>query len=125
MLLGMKGDLHERCFLTLSAILGAGMSLSFPLDIQSATVSGSAAIPNSDMGYRPNIYGMKVRVEGTEISADMTAGANRYNGEFTLHDVPSGTVTLLLVEDNEDVFTQASKRVQVNVTGGECDRSLL
>ena len=98
-------------------VLGVSIGLSFPFEIQSATVSGSAAIPDSDMGYKPNVYGMMVRVEGTEISAYVTAVGNRYNGEFTLYGVPNGTVTLLLVEDNQDVFTQASKRVQANVTG--------
>jgi hypothetical protein len=116
----MKGGLMKKIALTLLFLVISGsISLSFPFEIQSATVSGSVAIPDSDMGYKPNVYGMKVRVEGTEISADMTAGENRYNGEFTLYDVPTGTVTLLLIEDNEDVFTQASKRVQVNVTGDD------
>jgi len=101
----------------LFVVLCGTISLSLPPVIQSATVSGNVSIPNSDMGYRPDIYGMKVRVEGTEISADMTAAGNKYNGEFTLDDVPTGIVTLLLMEDSQDVFTQASKRVQVNVTG--------
>jgi hypothetical protein len=88
-----------------------------PPAAQSAVVSGTVSIPDSDMGYRPDIYGMKVRVLGTEIAANVTAAGNKYNGAFALDDVPNGTVTLLLREDNQDVFTQTSKRVQVNVTG--------
>ncbi len=98
-------------------VLSVAMGLSIALEIQAATVNGSVSIPDSDMGYKPDISGMKVRVEGTEISANMTAAGNKFNGEFVLNDVPDGTVTLLLVEDNQDVFTQASKRMQVNVTG--------
>jgi hypothetical protein len=98
-------------------VLGASLGLPFALEIQAATVSGSVSIPDSDMGYSPDIYGMRVRVEGTEISADLTAVGNKFNGEFSLTGVPAGMVTLLLVEDNQDVFTQTSKRVQVNVTG--------
>jgi hypothetical protein len=92
--------------------------LCYSADGACTTVSGQFSIPSSDMGYKPYVYGMKVRVQGTEISADVTAvGSNKYNGEFTLDDVPNGTVTLLLIEEDQDVFTQASKRVQVNVAG--------
>jgi hypothetical protein len=75
------------------------------------TVSGQVVIPDSDMGWKPDLNGMKVRVEGTEISADVDG----HTGEFTITDVPTGAVTLLLVEDGQDVFTESSKRVQVEV----------
>jgi hypothetical protein len=114
----MKGAYMKKIVLIfLSLVLNIGILPSSPSEIQAATVSGSATIPDSDMGYRPDIYGMKVRVEGTGISAVVTAVGNKFNGAFTLNDVPAGVVTLLLIEDNQDVFTQASKRVQVNVTG--------
>lgn len=83
---------------------------------QSATVSGQVIVPDSDMGDKPLVSGMKVRVEGTDLSADIVP-LDSYTGNFTLADVPQGAVTLLLVENNQDVFTQSSKRTQVNVTG--------
>jgi len=75
------------------------------------TVSGEVVVPDSDMGWKPDIEGMKVRVEGTEISADVDGNT----GEFTITDVPAGAVTLLLVEDGQDVFTHSSKRLQGDV----------
>ena len=103
-------------FVIVFLALGVVVAFSSPSVIQCATVSGSVVIPDSDMGYKPDIYGMKVRVEGTVISADIVA-VNRYQGHFDLTNVPPGTNTLMLIEDNQDVFTQSSKRVQVNVTG--------
>jgi len=76
----------------------------------------SVTIPDSDMGYKPRVNGMNVRVEGTTISADIVP-IDRYTGNFALTDVPAGVVTLLLIENSQDVFTQASKRVQVDVSG--------
>jgi hypothetical protein len=75
------------------------------------TVSGQVVIPASEMGWQPRLSGMKVRVEGTEIESVV----NPYTGDFTLLDVPAGTITLLLVENGQDAFTQASKRVEISV----------
>jgi hypothetical protein len=83
--------------------------------LQAATVSGTVGIPNSDMGYRPSASGMKVRIEGTGVSSDIVLVDN-FTGNFILTGVPSGDITLLLIEaDQQDVFTEASKRIEVNV----------
>jgi len=83
--------------------------------LQAATVSGTVSIPNSDTGYRPSASGMKVRIEGTDVSSDIVLVDN-FTGNFTLTGVPSGDITLLLIEaDQQDVFTEASKRSEVNV----------
>jgi hypothetical protein len=97
-------------------VLAASIGLSFPSEIQSATVSGSVAVPDSDMGYKARVSGMKIRVEGTDVSAEIVP-ASSYTGNFVLTNVPSGNITLLLIENNQDVFTQSSKRVPVNVAG--------
>ena len=74
-------------------------------------VSGQVVIPASDMGWEPSLFGMKVRVEGTDIQSEV----DQSTGEFTLSDVPEGMITLLLVEDSQDAFTQSSKRAEVEV----------
>jgi len=101
------------------ALIGVGILLTgfFIPVAQSATVRGQIVTPTSDMGYRGRVYEMKVRVEGTEISADVVP-TSHYTADFTLPGVPSGPITLLLIEkSDQDVFTQLSKRVDVNVTG--------
>jgi hypothetical protein len=105
-------------------VLAIGIGASHVTPAQPATVSGSILIPDSDMGYKPNLYAMtsKVRVEGTNISVNVTV-ANRYEGTFTLTNVPAGANTLLFIEGDTDIFTQASKRVQVNVSGDLTDVS--
>jgi len=102
----------------LYVLLILGICTSVVPSAHSATVSGNIVIPDSDMGYKPNLLGMnsRVRVEGTDISANVIA-ANRDEGSFTLTNVPPGSNTLLFVEANTDIFTQSSKRVQVNVVG--------
>jgi hypothetical protein len=109
------GALRSRFF---SFFLAFGFILFIFSPAHSATVSGTVTIPDSDMGYKPNLYAISslVRVEGTGISANI-AVVNRYEGTFSLPDVPLGTVTLLFVEGTTDIFTQASKRVQVEVNG--------
>jgi len=89
---------------------------------QAATVSGEVVFPDSDMGWRPPIDSMGVRVVGTDLSASIVRTTSS-TGTFTLENVPQGTVTLLLEEGVNrslgalDVFTQASKRATVNVSG--------
>ena len=102
-----------------AALIGASFSLTgfFIPAGHSATISGQVVIPESDMGYKPYVYDMKVRAEGTEISANVVP-TSKYTADFALPEVPSGPITLLLTEkSDQDVFTQASKRVEVNVTG--------
>ncbi len=107
----------EHCIALLLGILIVLYGVSFQSVEASAatTVSGQVIIPDSDMGWKPSLAGMKVRVEGTEISADVDSDT----GNFTLTGVPTGTITLLLIENNQDVFTQSSKRVQVTVGSEE------
>ncbi|UCF93175.1 MAG: hypothetical protein JSW39_03175 [Desulfobacterales bacterium] len=81
-----------------------------------ATVSGQVVLPASDGGWQPGIYGTKVRVEGTDIQTDVVV-TGYAEGEFTLNDVPAGRNTMLFIEKDQDAFTQASKRVEVDVTG--------
>jgi uncharacterized repeat protein (TIGR01451 family) len=100
-----------------------GMLLGGPAP--AATVSGEIVIPESDMGWKPDphsMIGARVRVIGTDISAAIVRTSST-TATFSLEDVPTGNVTLLFEEGNYrptvpfDVFTQASKRVTVNVTG--------
>jgi len=103
-----KAAVFTALFITLAFVsVGTVSALAVP----TTTVSGQVAIPDSDMGWKPDLCGMKVRVEGTDISADVDSST----GNFTLTGVPTGTITLLLVENNQDVFTQSSKKVQVTV----------
>jgi uncharacterized repeat protein (TIGR01451 family) len=92
---------------------------------QAATVTGQVAIPDSAMGWTPSLYGMygaKVRVLGTNISANIVPVGGTV-GDFTLTDVPREALTLIFEEGTVDsgglapfdVFAQSSKRVQVNV----------
>lgn len=92
----------------LLAALGPGLT-----ELSAATVSGQVVFPSSDMGWQPPFSGMKVRVLGTPVWAEV----NGSNGDFTLSNVPAGTVTLWLDEVEHDAFTAASKRVQVQVAG--------
>ena len=77
------------------------------------------------MGWRPSLYwpDYKVRVEGTDIDADVIA-TSATTGTFSLTGVPRGAVTLIFEEGSvnisgsyvsQDAFTQSSKRVAVNV----------
>jgi len=112
-----------RRFLTVAAVVLAVLGLGLGLGslAQATTVSGEVVIPDSDMGWRPPIDSMGVRVVGTDILASIVRTTSS-TGTFILENVPQGTVTLLLEEGVDrslgalDVFTQASKRVTVNVT---------
>jgi hypothetical protein len=116
-------------FARAAAISGSSMiraqsgsvSASTTLALRTATVSGEIAFPDSDMGWKPSLYdyqtrdGGKVRVLGTGITVDVVP-TSATTGTFSLAGVPWGTVTLLFEEGwYYDVFTQASKRVTVNV----------
>jgi Bacterial Ig-like domain (group 2) len=99
------------------------ISQSASLSVQTATVSGTVTIPDSDMGWKPTIGGLqaqgggaKVRVLGTSLSADVVATSGT-TGTFSLSGVPMGTVTLVFDEGTYyDIFSAASKRVTVDVT---------
>lgn len=97
------------------------VSATTSLTMRTATVSGEISFPDSDMGWKPAVGdlmsrgGGKVRVAGTGISTDVVPTGN-YTGTFSLPGVPWGNVVLVFDEgDFYDVFTQASKRVTVNV----------
>jgi hypothetical protein len=97
------------------------ISATTTLALRTATVSGDITIPDSDMGWKPfvgdlvNRAGGKVRVAGTDISTAVVPTGN-YTGTFSLTGVPWGNVVLIFDEgDYYDVFTQASKRLAVNV----------
>ena len=86
-----------------------------------ATVSGNVTIPTADGGYRAQISGTKIRVEGTALSADVVA-TDAYSGQFTLVGVPSGPITLRLEEPQQggipnDAFAAQSKILSLNVSG--------
>ena len=98
---------------------------------QAATINGQITIPDSDMGWKPaltSMGGAQVRVLGSNIVAGIVP-ASATAGSFTLNDVPSGPVTLLFEEGVNtswynvplDVFTQASKRVTVDVNADTID----
>jgi uncharacterized repeat protein (TIGR01451 family) len=81
------------------------------------TVSGEILLPTSDGGYRADVRGASVRVEGTALGAKVTA-SDHHDGIFSIAGVPEGRVTLLYVEpDGEDAFTFASRRREVDVAG--------
>ncbi|MBP9592435.1 MAG: Ig-like domain-containing protein [Steroidobacteraceae bacterium] len=97
------------------------LSATTSLTVRTATVSGEIVIPDSDMGWKPSIGGLlnqaggKIRVAGTNLSTDVVPTGN-YTGTFSLAGVPRGSVVLIFDEgDYYDVFTQASKRVTLNV----------
>jgi uncharacterized repeat protein (TIGR01451 family) len=109
----------------LTAARSALLTLLITTWAQAATVSGQISIPGSNMGWTPSLYDMhdaKVRVLGTGISADIVP-ASPTVGDFTLTGVPRETVTLIFDEGTVDsggltpfdIFTQSSRRVQVNV----------
>lgn len=86
-----------------------------------ATVTGEVVLPESDMGWTPSLYeyaakdGARVRVQGTTIAASVVP-AGPAAGTFAIAGVPAGRVTLQFDEGPAyDVFTQASKRVEVDV----------
>jgi hypothetical protein len=108
---------------TITAQTGA-FNASANLTVQTATVAGTITIPDSDMGWKPSIGGLqsqgeggKVRVLGTNIVADVvdTGGST---GTFSLSGVPMGGAVTLEFDEGSyyDIFTAASKRVQVNIT---------
>ena len=124
-------NLHAQGLLHSVARLWCILLLMGSASAQAATVSGQITIPSSDMGWTPTLYTMQggqVRVMGTSISAEITPTSSM-TGTFSLSDVPMGQVTLLFEEGlqdvvNEvayDVFTQASKRVVVDVTADTID----
>jgi photosystem II stability/assembly factor-like uncharacterized protein len=87
---------------------------------EAATVSGAITLPTSDGGYTASIYGARVRVEGTNLVANVTA-TSASTGTFTLTSVPAGPVTLQFLEpDGYDSFAASSRRVELDVAG---DRS--
>jgi hypothetical protein len=99
------------------------LSGSSTLALRTATVSGQLSFPDSDMGWKPGVGeylargGGKIRVAGTSLAADVVPTGN-FTATFSLPGVPWGPVTLVFDEgDQYDVFTQASKRVAVNVDG--------
>ena len=79
-----------------------------------ATVSGNIIAPDSDFGWElgSNLpYSkLEVRVEGTGISSSVSD-----NGFFTLNDVPTGEVTLIVEELETDCFQHESRRKMVTV----------
>ena len=112
-------DFPSRCRRWLLAIALLGV---LTLPALAATVSGTLTIPTSDGGYRADLIGAKVRVEGTTLVANVVTTTDRYNGSFTIADVPNGTVTLMYVEPGgDDSFTLASRRRTLNVTGDVTD----
>ncbi|HOE30179.1 MAG TPA: Ig-like domain-containing protein [Planctomycetota bacterium] len=107
-----------------SSTIGAqsgSISNSTLLSVHTANVSGQVSFPDSDMGWKPGIYdylangGGKLRVLGTDVSADVIP-TSATTGTFTLSGIPFGVVTLCFDEGAlYDVFTAASKCVEVNV----------
>lgn len=96
---------------------------SSTLALRTATVTGQLSFPDSDMGWKPFVGeylakgGGQVRVAGTRLAVDVVPTGN-FTATFSLTGVPWGPVTLVFDEgDQYDVFTQASKRVAVNVDG--------
>lgn len=89
------------------------LALAVGADCLAATVNGRVVIPSSTGGWQASPAGMRVRVEGTDLSAEVNAA----NGAFTLSNVPPGVVTLLVAESGQDMFTAASRRAQVQVAG--------
>ena len=88
-----------------------------------ATVSGTVSYPTSDAGYTLRTGGSKVRVMGTTIVANVLEADPWTTGTFTLTNVPTGPVTLIVEEPVVngtiigDRFTQDSKRVEIVVSG--------
>ena len=106
-------------FMVLIVMMAIGISVTghFIPAAHCATISGQFVIPDSDMGFKPQVYDMKIRVEGTEVSADVVP-IDQFTADFTLTGVPSGQITVLLIErSDQDVFTHSSKRAEVNITG--------
>lgn len=105
---------------------GAAFALCAATAVSSAaTVSGTVAFPVSDGGYSPRTVGSKVRVMGTALSTNV-AEIDFTSGSFTLNNVPTGPVTLILEEPTVsgaigDRFTQDSKRVELLVSGDVTD----
>ena len=108
-----------------------GLLFLCPAIAQAATINGQITIPDSDMGWKPNVYSMsgaQVRIIGTKTVVGIIP-INTTTGTFTLSDVPSGPITLLFEEGVNpgaynapfDVFTQASKRTTVNVNTDTID----
>lgn len=100
------------------------ISGSTTLTLRTATVAGQITFPDSNMGWKPNVFdhlaqgGGKVRVLGTTISVDV-APTSATTATFTLTGVPWGNVTLVFDEGGYyDVFTQASKRLALNIASG-------
>jgi hypothetical protein len=108
---------------SLPVALACALALPCALSAQAATLSGTISIPVSDGGYQPTLSSYqppRVRIEGTDIETSVVV-TGRDSGTFTLTGVPAGPVTLIYVETpDEDSFTMASRRLEVNVTG---DRS--
>jgi uncharacterized repeat protein (TIGR01451 family) len=105
--------------------------IGWGLMAHAASVSGQITIPDSDMGWKPSLYSMsgaQVRVLGSNITTAIVPASDTV-GTFTLLDVPAGPVTLLFEEGINtawynvplDVFTQASKRVDVDVNADTID----
>jgi hypothetical protein len=115
-----------------SAVISAetgGISGSTTLTVQTATVTGEVNFPASDMGWQPSHYtllahgGASVRVQGTDVAVDVTA-TSATTGAYTLTGVPWGDVTLIFDEGPDyDAFTQASKRLSINVDNAVIDNA--
>ncbi|MEW5756215.1 MAG: CFI-box-CTERM domain-containing protein [Pseudomonadota bacterium] len=111
--------MRRRCFAAAGSTL---LLLLGGVPLHAATVSGLVTIPESDMGWTSPLSQAKVRVEGTDITAEVV-NTSATTGTFSLTDVPRGTVTLLFEEGVNpfyydallDAFTQASKRTVVDV----------
>jgi hypothetical protein len=79
-----------------------------------ATVSGHITAPDADFGWTLGAHEysiLNVRVEGTDISSSVNG-----SGFFTLSNVPTGQVTLIVDELETDYFQQQSKRKTVTTT---------
>jgi uncharacterized repeat protein (TIGR01451 family) len=98
-------------------IAGASLLLLAAFPAAAATVSGTVVSPTSDNGYRAALDDSVVRVEGTALSVPVQL-ADRFNGTFTLADVPAGAVTLIFEERaGYQAFTHASIRLPLTVAG--------
>jgi hypothetical protein len=91
--------------------------------VHAATVSGTVTFPVSDAGYVLRVVGAKVRVQGTTLTTSVVENSGTYSGTFSLTNVPTGPITLVLEEPLAsggvigDRFTQDSKRVEIMVSG--------
>ena len=114
----MKSSSFARCKVGAAILLSLASSASI-----AATVSGTVSYPTSDAGYALRTAGSTVRVMGTTIVANVVEADPNTTGTFTLTNVPTGPLTLIIEEPLQhgtvtgDRFTQDSKRVELVVNG--------